>query len=83
MRMFEYERVSSIFELAEKLKVPADLVIVEHLDRIAQEPGPYTYSEQNCALAEVMKMALDAVFIDDWAYLGRYYGFEQIEVPGG
>lgn len=77
MKQFEYERVSSVLDLAEKLRLPADLVIVEHLDRIAHEPGSYTYAEQNWALAEVMKLVPDAVFIDDWPYLTRYYGFDE------
>lgn len=76
MKLFEYERVSSILELAEKLTLAPDLVIVEHLDRIAQEPGAYTYYEQNRALAQVMKLLPDAIFIDDWEFLSQYYDFD-------
>lgn len=78
LKSFEYERVSDLFELAEKLRQGADLVIIERLDRIARELGPESYNRQNEAVAEIMNLLPDdAVFIDDWAYLEEYYSFDE------
>ncbi|KAM9912924.1 hypothetical protein OXX69_002098 [Metschnikowia pulcherrima] len=71
---FEYERVSSIFEVVDKLQASKhDVVVVERLDAIMQENTREDYAHQNRALASLMGSDRDLVFIDTWSYLDTYY----------
>lgn len=80
MKAFHYERVTSLAELLALLEQHYDLVIIEHLDHIVQEPSDLDYPTQNKVLAEVLAKADGAIFIDDWDYLRRYYLFEELKV---
>lgn len=82
MRNFEYERVQSVFELLAKLDIPYDLVVVEHLDVLVQEPTRELYAEVNRALAGIMARVTCGVFIDSWAYLDKYYLWDEPDLLG-
>lgn len=78
MKAFQYERVTCLAELAELLQQNYDLVVIEHLDHIVQEPTDLDYAALNRLLVEVVARAGAAVFIDDWDFLQRYYPLERL-----
>lgn len=78
MKAFHYERVTSLTSVLEVLDQNHDLVIIEQLDRIVQEPTDLDYKMQNRLLAEILRRAHQGIFIDDWNYLRRYYVLEDL-----
>lgn len=54
---------------------PFSLVVVERLDRIMQEPGP-AYAEQNRSLVALMLRPENAVYIDAWPWMERFWTWD-------
>lgn len=80
LKNFHYERVNSLDALLALLAQQFDLVIIEHLDHIASEPTDDDYATRNRKLADVMTQGQNAIFIDDWDFLQRYYQFLKLEI---
>lgn len=79
LKNFHYERVNSLDALLALLSQQFGLVIIEHLDLIASEPTDDDYATRNRKLADVITQAQNAIFIDDWDFLQRYYHFLKLE----
>lgn len=54
---------------------PFSLMVVEQLGRIMQEPGP-AYAEQNRSLVALMLRPENAVYIDDWPWMQRFWAWD-------
>lgn len=80
LKTFHYERATSLSSLLEILNGSHDLVIIEHLHHIVQEPTDVDYSTQNKLLGEVLRRAQGGILISDWEYLHRYYVFEELSI---
>lgn len=70
---FEYKRILSVLEILPALETEFDLLVVEQLDAIMQEHSNTLYGEQNAAVARLMRLSRDVVFLDSWPYLDTYY----------
>ncbi|GEQ69002.1 hypothetical protein JCM33374_g2672 [Metschnikowia sp. JCM 33374] len=76
---FEYERISSVFELVDKIsKSSHDLIVVEHVDALMQEHTSSDYASENQALAHLMAMPRNMILIDTWQFLDTYYIRERL-----
>lgn len=80
LKSFHYERATSLSSLLEILNGHHDLVVIEHLRHIAQEPTDVEYSTQNRLLGEVLVRSQECILIDDWPYLRRYYAFQELDL---
>lgn len=79
MENFHYQRVINLRDIVQLIKSKDyDIVIIESIDSILNEPLTDAYEEQNRDLHHIMNLNVHLLFLDDWDYLDRYYLRETI-----